>query len=65
MLDFKFSAVGTLVAGQWFREHARLDRVAEGELPLFLVTGGVLDKEPNPEMVSLSAVKAASQTITR
>ncbi|KAJ5211766.1 NAD(P)-binding protein [Penicillium cinerascens] len=63
-LRLSISAVGTLVAGQWFREHARLDRVAKGELPLFLVTGEVLDREPNPEIVSLSAVKAASQTIT-
>lgn len=63
-MDFKVSAMGTLVDGQWFREHARLGRVAEGEMP-FLVTGGVLDKEPKPEMVSLSAVKAASQTTTR
>ena len=64
-LEFKVSAVGTLVAGQWFRDNARLDRVAKGELPMFLVTGGNLDKEPNPEMASLSAVKSASQTITR
>lgn len=64
-LEFKVSAVGTLVAGQWFRDNARQDRVAQGELPMFLVTGGRLDKEPNPEMASLSAVKSASQTITR
>ncbi|KAJ5290397.1 uncharacterized protein N7443_010650 [Penicillium atrosanguineum] len=64
-LDFKISAVGTLVTGQWFRDNAQLDRVPKGELPMFLVTGGLLDKTPNPEMASLSAVKSASQTITR
>ncbi|RAH47304.1 NAD(P)-binding protein [Aspergillus brunneoviolaceus CBS 621.78] len=65
--DFKISAVGTLVAGQWFagENHARVDRVAQGEWPLFLVTGGTLDKEPQPIFASLSSVKAASQTLSR
>ncbi|PYH79254.1 NAD(P)-binding protein [Aspergillus uvarum CBS 121591] len=65
--DFKVSAVGTLVAGQWFAEcnRARVDRVAQGEWPLFLVTGGILDKEPQPIFASLSSVKAASQTLSR
>jgi hypothetical protein len=40
--DFKVSAVGTLVTGQWFATHANTSRVGEGEYPLFLVTGGVL-----------------------
>ncbi|KAJ5141381.1 NAD(P)-binding protein [Penicillium atrosanguineum] len=29
-LDFKISAVGTLVTGQWFRDNAQLDRVPKG-----------------------------------
>lgn len=64
--DFKVSAVGTLVAGQWFSSgNARGDRIAEGEWPLFLVTGGVLDKEPEPTVASLSCAKSASQTLSR
>ncbi|KAL0938231.1 short-chain dehydrogenase reductase sdr [Colletotrichum truncatum] len=64
--DFKVSAVGTLVAGQWFADsNARVDRVSEGEWPLFLVTGGVLDKVPEPSLASLSTVKSASQTLSR
>ncbi|KAB8068099.1 hypothetical protein BDV29DRAFT_185094 [Aspergillus leporis] len=64
--DFKVSAVGTLVAGQWFANgNARVDRIVEGEWPLFLITGGILDKEPEPIMASLSCVKAASQTLSR
>lgn len=66
-LDFRVSAVGTLVAGQWFMDgNSRTDRVAEkGEWPLFLVTGGVLDKEPDVSLASLSTAKAASQTVSR
>ncbi|CAG7989211.1 unnamed protein product [Penicillium salamii] len=64
--DFKVAAVGTLVAGQWFAAgNARVDRIAEGEYPLFLVTGGNLDKEPEPLVASLSTAKAASQTLSR
>ena len=64
--DFRVSAVGTLVAGQWFADgNANVDRVAEGEWPLFLVTGGNLDKEPETYVASLSSVKAASQTLSR
>ncbi|KAE8374825.1 hypothetical protein BDV26DRAFT_32006 [Aspergillus bertholletiae] len=64
--DFKVAAVGTLVAGQWFADgNANIDRIAEGEWPVFLVTGGVLDKEPVPALASLSTVKAASQTLSR
>lgn len=64
--DFRVSAVGTLVAGQWFSEgNARVDRIAESEWPLFLVTGGILDKEPEPIFGSLSCAKAASQTLSR
>lgn len=64
--DFKVSVVGTLVAGQWFADgHADVDRVAEGEWPLYLVTGGILDKVPEPTLASLSCVKAASQTLSR
>ncbi len=64
--DFSVSAVGTLVAGQWFADgNANVDRIAEGEWPLLLVTGGGLDKEPVPVLASLSTVKAASQTISR
>ncbi|KAB8230253.1 uncharacterized protein BDW43DRAFT_285956 [Aspergillus alliaceus] len=64
--DFKVAAVGTLVAGQWFAAgNARTDRIAEGEYPLFLVTGGILDKEPEQSVASLSTAKAASQTVSR
>lgn len=64
--DFKVSAVGTLVAGQWFADNnANVNRIAEGEWPLFLVTGGVLDKQPEPTAASLSCVKSASQTLSR
>lgn len=64
--DFRVAAVGTLVAGQWFAAgNANVSRVAEGEWPLFLVTGGILDKQPKPSVASLSSVKAASQTLSR
>ncbi|KAI9155024.1 Diacetyl reductase [(S)-acetoin forming] [Paramyrothecium foliicola] len=64
--DFKVSVVGTLVAGQWFAGgNANVERVAEGEWPLFLVTGGILDKTPEPTLASLSSVKSASQTLSR
>ena len=42
--DFQVSAVGTLVAGQWFAKNANTSRVSHGEYPLLLVTGGVLHK---------------------
>ncbi|PYH40419.1 NAD(P)-binding protein [Aspergillus saccharolyticus JOP 1030-1] len=64
-LDLRVSAIGTLVAGQWFRAHARVESVADGEWPLYLVTGGVLDKHPDPSVASLSIAKAASQTVSR
>lgn len=66
-LDFRVLAVGTLVTGQWFTDdNARTDRVAEkGEWPLFLVTGAVLDKEPDVSLASLCTAKAASQTVSR
>jgi len=63
--DFKVSAVGTLIAGQWFAQNARIDRVANGEYPVFLVTGGLLDKNPAPIFSSLSISKSASQTVSR
>lgn len=64
-LDLQVSAVGTLVAGQWFTRNANTDRVSKGEWPLFLVTGGTLDKEPQVVVSSLCAAKAASQTLSR
>ncbi|KAI9043915.1 NAD(P)-binding protein [Aspergillus affinis] len=64
-LDFRVSAIGTLVAGQWFMRNANTDRVTKGEWPLFLVTGGTLDKEPQIFFSSLCAAKAASQTLSR
>lgn len=64
-LDFRVSAVGTLVAGQWFARNANTARVSQGEWPLFLVTGGTLDKEPQMVFSSLCAAKAASQTLSR
>lgn len=42
--DFKISAVGTLVTGQWFAKNADTSKVSDGEYPLFLVTGGLLHK---------------------
>lgn len=64
--DFSVSALGTLVAGQWFSDgNANVGRIEEGEWPLLLVTGGALDREPVPALASLSTVKAASQTISR
>ncbi|KAJ5764509.1 hypothetical protein N7533_003190 [Penicillium manginii] len=64
-LDLRVSAIGTLVAGQWFTRNANSDYISNGEWPLFLVTGGVLDKEPQVTFSSLSASKAASQTLSR
>lgn len=64
-LDFQVSAVGTLVAGKWFTKNANTENVLKGEWPLFLVTGGTLDTEPQVAFSSLSAAKAASQTISR
>ncbi|PWY69967.1 NAD(P)-binding protein [Aspergillus eucalypticola CBS 122712] len=64
-LDLQVSAVGTLVAGQWFTRNANTDNIPKGEWPLFLVTGGTLDREPQIACSSLSAAKAASQTISR
>ncbi|CAG8189695.1 unnamed protein product [Penicillium olsonii] len=63
--DFRISGVGTLVAGQWFMKNARLDYLPEGEHPLYLVTGGILDKEPELVFSSLCAAKSASQTLSR
>ncbi|OOF93296.1 hypothetical protein ASPCADRAFT_7528 [Aspergillus carbonarius ITEM 5010] len=64
--DLKISAVGTLIAGQWFADgNANVDRIAEGEWPVFLVTGGILDKQPEEALASLSSAKAASQTVSR
>lgn len=53
------------MAGQWFTKNARLDYVPKGEYPLFLVTGGIIDKDPQLVFSSLSAAKAASQTLIR
>ena len=61
--DFKISAVGTLVAGQWFAQNANRSKVASGEYPLLLVTGGLLHKQPFPSYASLSTVKSASQNL--
>ncbi|KAF4553724.1 Short chain dehydrogenase-like protein 60 [Elsinoe fawcettii] len=61
--DFRISAIGTLVAGQWFATNAPSS--TDGAKPLFIVTGGVLDKEPNAFVSSLTAAKAASQAISR
>lgn len=63
--DFKVSAVGTLVAGQWFAQNARADRVAHGEYPVFIVTGGLLDRKSVPFFSSLSISKYASQNVSR
>jgi hypothetical protein len=40
--DFKVSAAGTLITGQWFAKNADTSKVHNGEYPLFLVTGGLL-----------------------
>lgn len=62
--DFNTVAVGLAVAGQWFPKHANKGHITEGEYPLLLVTGGVLDKNPMPSYSSLSATKSASQNLT-
>ncbi|KAI9645163.1 hypothetical protein NHQ30_005897 [Ciborinia camelliae] len=63
--DFNISAMGTLVAGQWFMNHANTSHISEGEHPLFLVPGGLLDKYPDPKIASLCAVKCASQCLVK
>ena len=45
--DFKVSAVGTLVTGQWFAENANTSKVSGGEYPMLLVTGGLLHQVPS------------------
>ncbi|KAF2225627.1 hypothetical protein BDZ85DRAFT_68943 [Elsinoe ampelina] len=62
--DFRVAAVGTLVAGQWFADNAPSSPTG-GLKPLFLVTGGTLDKDPNAHVASLTAAKAASQAVSR
>lgn len=54
--DFKVSAVGTLVTGQWFAKNANISKVSDGEYPLLLVTGGVLNQVPSllPKRPSLT-----------
>ncbi|KAG8631811.1 hypothetical protein KVT40_000951 [Elsinoe batatas] len=47
--DFRVAAVGTLVAGQWFADNAPSTPTSGGLKPLFLMTGGVLDKHPFPQ----------------
>ena len=61
--DFKTSALGTLTAGQWFSANANANAFTTEERPLLLITGGVLDRNPNKDYASLSAAKAASQAI--
>ncbi|KAJ8063338.1 hypothetical protein OCU04_008567 [Sclerotinia nivalis] len=63
--DFNISATGTLVAGQWFMHHANTSHIPEGENPLFLVPGGLLDKYPDPNIAALCATKSASQCIVK
>ncbi|CAD6449253.1 695590b4-8ac1-4182-91f1-cd436e9fafe5 [Sclerotinia trifoliorum] len=63
--DFNVSATGTLVAGQWFLNHANKSYIPEGENPLFLVPGGLLDKYPDPNIAALCASKSASQCIVK
>jgi hypothetical protein len=41
--DFKVSAVGTLVTGQWFAKNADISKVPD-EYPMLLVTGGLLHR---------------------
>lgn len=45
--DFKTSATGTLVAGQWFAKNANTERVADGEWPVFLVPASLLHQVGN------------------
>ncbi len=51
--DFKVSAVGTLVTGQWFAENANTSKVGNGEYPMLLVTGGILHQVPGLLPLSL------------
>lgn len=57
--DFRVAAVGTLVAGQWFSKNADTSNH-----PILLITGGTLDREPQPDYASLSCAKAAAQNIS-
>ncbi|ESZ92833.1 hypothetical protein SBOR_6787 [Sclerotinia borealis F-4128] len=63
--DFGITAVGTLVAGQWFMNHANTAHINSGEHPLFLVPGGMLDKYPDPQISALCATKSASQCLVK
>lgn len=47
------------MARQWFTKNARLDKVSVRELPLFLITSGILDKELDVTVTALLATKAA------
>ena len=40
--DFKTSAIGTLVAGQWFANNANTTKVDQGERPMLLIPSGIL-----------------------
>ncbi|KAG4028335.1 hypothetical protein MFRU_022g00550 [Monilinia fructicola] len=63
--DFNITATGTLVAGQWFMNHANTSHLDEGEHPLFLVPGGMLDRYPDPNISALCATKSASQCLVK
>ncbi|KAB8294237.1 hypothetical protein EYC80_009669 [Monilinia laxa] len=61
--DFNITATGTLVAGQWFMNHANTSHLDEGEHPLFLVPGGMLDRYPDPNISALCATKSANLSL--
>ncbi|KAF7927748.1 uncharacterized protein EAE98_006130 [Botrytis deweyae] len=63
--DFNITAMGTLVAGQWYMSHANTSHIPQGEHPLFLVPGGLLDKYPDPNISALCATKSASQCLVK
>ncbi|KAF7928084.1 uncharacterized protein EAE97_009882 [Botrytis byssoidea] len=63
--DFNITAMGTLVAGQWYMNHANTSHIPQGEHPLFLVPGGLLDKYPDPNISALCATKSASQCLVK
>lgn len=45
--------------------HASTAHISDGEHPLFLVPGGLLDKYPDPNISALCATKSASQCIVK
>ncbi|KAI1361609.1 NAD(P)-binding protein [Xylaria arbuscula] len=64
--DFKLTVSALYVTAQWAIPHlldlAQTDRSAK---PAFVVTGGLLHVEPDPELFALSLVKAAQRNLVQ